>query len=190
MRILRMIVLLLFTLVACQQHTPNVKEIDMYNASGDKVGTAKLSSQPDGVKIKVKVEGLTPGFHGIHIHEYAKCEGPEFKTAGNHLNPEGKQHGLMNPKGSHLGDLPNIKAKDDGKVDTEVTVNGATIQEGKKSLLKGEGTSLIITEGQDDGMSQPAGDSGVRKICGEIKPKKDVDSEKKPTDPTELEDKE
>lgn len=31
-----------------------------------------------------------------------------------------------------------------------------------------DGTTLIITEQKDDGMSQPSGDSGARIACGEI----------------------
>src|SRR5699024_4489509 len=63
---------------------------------------------------------ISPGFHGVHIHEYAKCEGPDFKSSGNHLNPDGSQHGLMNPDGPHLGDLPNVEADSSGYVETEI----------------------------------------------------------------------
>src|SRR5699024_11971733 len=47
--------------------------------------------------------------------------------------------------------------------------------EGKKSILKEDGTSLIIHEGKDDGVTQPGGDAGPRIICGELKanPKND-----------------
>jgi superoxide dismutase, Cu-Zn family len=156
-------------LSACTtDETRSPLEITMYNADGDALGTATLSEQPDGVKIKLKLAGLTPGMHGIHIHEFPKCEGPDFTTAGNHLNPSSKLHGLMHPEGSHLGDMPNIEADPSGKVDAEVTVAEATLKDDKNSLLSGEGTSLIITEKQDDGMSQPAGNSGARIACGKI----------------------
>src|SRR5690625_2863834 len=181
---------LLFTigllfLFGCQANSETTREIEMYNGVGDMVGTATLTEHPDGVEIKLKVEGLSPGFHGIHIHELPKCEGPDFKSAGNHLNPDGKEHGLLHPKGPHLGDLPNIEADGSGQVDVELMVAEATLLEGKKSLLRDEGTSLIITEGQDDGMSQPSGNSGARLICGEIKRKAGDKSTESPTDPTE-----
>src|SRR5699024_2852081 len=99
-----------------------------------------FTEHPDGVNVKIKIEGLAPGFHGVHIHEYAKCEGPDFKSAGNHLNPEGKEHGLMHPDGAHLGDLPNVEADSSGLVEAELMLANATLLEGKKSILRGEGT--------------------------------------------------
>src|SRR5690625_7933522 len=80
------------------------KTIDMYNTYGDMVGTAKLSEDPDGVTIKLKLKGIEPGFHGVYIHEVAKCDGQDFKSAGNHFNQKVKLHGLLNPDGSHLED--------------------------------------------------------------------------------------
>lgn len=155
-------------LTACQQQVPTTKKVKLFNSSGDQTGSAELIEDGDGVKIKLKAEGLSPGLHGIHIHEHPKCNGTDFKSAGNHLNPDGKQHGPMNPKGSHLGDLPNIRADDEGKVSTELKVSGATLKENKKSLLMKDGTSIIITAGKDDGISQPSGNSGKRIMCGKI----------------------
>ncbi|HLS60745.1 MAG TPA: superoxide dismutase family protein, partial [Virgibacillus sp.] len=120
------IVVLLSLLAACNTSHQTAREIDMYNVSGDLVGTAVYTEQPEGVQLKIKVEGLSPGFHGVHIHEYAKCEGPDFKSAGNHLNPEGKEHGLMHPEGAHLGDLQNVEADSAGLVDVELTAADAT----------------------------------------------------------------
>lgn len=179
--------LILFS--ACSNEVSE-KKVDMYNSSGDMVGTATLSEQSDGVNIKLKLEGLSPGFHGIHVHEYPKCDGPDFISAGNHLNPEGKEHGLMHPEGAHLGDLPNIKADSDGLVTDELILSEATLSEGKKSLLQGDGTSLIITSEKDDGVSQPGGDSGSRIICGKIMSKKTAEEKgRAPTDPTQYNDK-
>ncbi|WP_404453837.1 superoxide dismutase family protein [Virgibacillus necropolis] len=178
-----MIVLFLTFLIGCQSDERTTLKVDMYNTAGDMVGTAKFKEQPEGVSIKLKVEGLTPGLHGIHVHEFPKCKGPDFKSSGNHFNPEGKEHGPMNPKGPHLGDLPNVEADSSGVVDVELMLAGATMLEGKKSLFKEEGKSLIIHSEMDDGVSQPSGESGERLICGEIKLKKD--SKESPTDPTE-----
>ena len=178
-------VILLSLLAACNSNSQTTRELDMYNVSGDMVGTAVYTEQPEGVQIEIKVEGLTPGFHGVHIHEYAKCEGPDFKSAGNHLNPEGKEHGLMHPEGAHLGDLQNIEADSAGMVDVELTAADATLLSGKKSLLPKEGSSLIIDEDPDDGLSQPSGNSGTRIICGELKKDEEESSLETPTDPTE-----
>lgn len=180
---------ILIVLSACMQTGNTTQKVDMYNTAGDLVGTATFNEAAEGVKIKVKVEGLSPGFHGIHIHEFPKCEGPDFKTAGNHFNPEGKEHGLMHPKGAHIGDLPNIEVDSTGTVEIELMAQGATLLEGKKSILQNEGTSLIIDQEQDDGVSQPSGNSGVREICGVLK-KDESKSKQSPTDPTEFNEKE
>ncbi|MEI3605467.1 superoxide dismutase family protein [Pseudogracilibacillus sp. SE30717A] len=186
-----MIIFSIFFLTACQftSQPKTAKTVDMYNKDGDMVGTAKLTEDPDGVKIALKVEGLTPGFHGVHVHEIAKCTAPDFKSAGNHFNPEKKKHGLLNPKGPHIGDLPNIEVDTNGKVDTELTIKDATLLNGKNSLIESGGTSLVITSEADDGMTQISGDSGERIICGEIKEKKGEVDKEKPSDPTDKKEK-
>lgn|SRR5690625_438685 len=176
---------LLLLLPACKSSNQTIQEIELYNVNADMVGTATFTEQPDGVNIKLKVEGLTPGFHGIHIHEFPKCEQPHFQSAGNHLNPERKEHGLMHPQGAHLGDLPNIEADSSGFVDEELMLAGATLLDGKESILQNDGTSLIITEEKDDGVSQPAGDSGGRIICGVLTETSNTDSKEPPSDPAE-----
>ncbi|CDQ39225.1 MULTISPECIES: superoxide dismutase family protein [Virgibacillus] len=184
------IVLILMT--ACQQEDPKSRKVEMYNASGDMVGTASFNEQSDGVNVKLKLEGLEPGFHGIHIHEYAKCEGPDFKSAGNHFNPTGAEHGLMHPEGSHLGDLPNIEADAGGLVDADLMLPQTTLLDGKNSLIKGDGTSIIVTQDEDDGMSQPGGNSGQRILCGKLTKSEAEDEDREgesPTDPTQYNDK-
>ena len=72
-----------------------------------------------------------------------------------------------------------------GKVNAEVILEGATLLDGKNSLLEDGGGALIITENPDDGLTQPGGNSGKRLICGELKKGVKKDGEK-PTDPTEI----
>ncbi len=44
-----------------------------------------------------------------------------------------------------------------------------TLKEGKTSLVKRmDGSSLVITEQGDDGMTEPSGNSGKRIACGVI----------------------
>jgi Cu-Zn family superoxide dismutase len=142
---------------------------DLVDGSGKKVGTADLLQTTKGVKLVVEVQGLTPGNHGIHIHETGKCDGPDFKTAGGHLNPEHKEHGMNNPKGMHAGDMPNLEVGSSGAgkfqyVDSLVTLeNGAP-----NSLFKDGGTSLVIHAKADDEKTNPAGAAGDRIACGVI----------------------
>lgn len=173
---------LLFT--GCNSQNRSMIKIELYNPDGDSLGTAKLSEQKEAVKIKLSLTGFEPGLHGIHIHEFPKCEGPDFISAGSHFNPDGKEHGAMITGGPHVGDMPNVEADEDGKVETEVTIQGATLLDGKKSLLRNEGTSIVIHEGKDDGMTQPAGNSGARVACGIIT-LEEAAKKNPPSDPTE-----
>lgn len=187
MRVLLLVSISVLFFTACQNSgSETMLTVNMHNADGDMVGTAALSEQEEGVQFKIKLEGLSPGFHAIHVHENAVCEGPDFESAGNHFNPEGLEHGLLHPEGSHLGDLPNIEADGSGNVDAELMLPKATLTDGKYSLLANEGTTLIVHEGQDDGMSQPGGDSGKRIICGEISRDDEGESSGEATDPTEF----
>lgn len=167
------IIILLTLLTACagKQNHPSTLEVELFNADGDPAGKAKLQEKADGVMIALDVTGLDSGWHGFHIHENGSCEGPDFKSAGGHYNPEDTEHGLLNPKGPHAGDLPNVEANADGKAKVDVLAPNVTLKEAKNSLLKEGGTTLIVNEKADDGYSQPAGDAGTRVLCGEIKTK-------------------
>ena len=50
----------------------------------------------------------------------------------------------------------------------ELVAPQVTLKDGKSSLLTKDGTSIVIHEEKDDGMSQPAGNAGERIACGEI----------------------
>jgi Cu-Zn family superoxide dismutase len=140
------------------------------NAQGTEVGSAKISSTADGVKIAVKVSQLTPGQHGIHIHTVGKCEGPAFASAGGHFNPTSAHHGVNNTQDPHphLGDLQNLTVASDGKGGTTFMVKGVTLGDGSNSLFHDGGTSLVIHAKADDLMSDPSGNSGDRVACGVI----------------------
>ena len=64
------------------------KEVKVYNADGDSIGTVKLKEQADGIEFTYDLSGLPPGEHGVHIHEMGICKAPNFKSAGNHLDPD------------------------------------------------------------------------------------------------------
>ncbi|QYR19435.1 superoxide dismutase family protein [Paenibacillus sp. sptzw28] len=143
--------------------------VKIVNSDGRAIGTAQLVQQTHGVHIYLQAEKLPPGTHGIHFHTIGKCETPDFKSAGEHFNPQGKQHGFHNPKGFHAGDLLNIQVGADGRVKAELVSQTVTLVKGKSnSLLKPGGTSLMIHEKADDYVTDPAGNSGSRIACGSI----------------------
>ena len=141
---------------------------DIRDANGKSIGTATLTEQKDGVKVKEKVSGLLPGRHGFHIHETGTCTPPDFKSAGGHFNPFKKHHGMENPAGKHAGDFPNLEVKEDGTAQATVIATGATLKKGPASLLKPGATAIVIHADPDDNMSDPAGNAGARIACGVI----------------------
>jgi superoxide dismutase, Cu-Zn family len=149
---------------------PKSAHADIKNAQGTKIGTAKITSTADGVKIALKVSQLTPGEHGIHIHTVGKCEAPAFTSAGGHFNPTGAHHGVNSAQDPHphAGDLANLNVGENGKASTDFTVSGVTLGDGANSLFHEGGTSLVIHAKPDDLKSDPAGNSGDRIACGVI----------------------
>ena len=140
------------------------------NAEGQVLGMAIFTQEAQGVRISVTVKGLSPGEHGIHIHSVGKCEPPDFLSAGPHLNPTNKKHGLTNPEGPHAGDLPNLVVGEDGSAVYEHITDRVTLTLGELSLFDEDGSALVIHAGPDDQMTDPAGNSGARVLCGVITP--------------------
>ena len=139
---------------------------DILNAQGQKIGAAQVRASDNGVRIDLEVSQLTPGLHGIHIHNVGKCEGPDFTTAGPHLNPTSKKHGKDNPQGPHAGDLLNLQVNAEGIGKASLLDSNATLGEGPNSLFHEGGTSLVIHADADDYKTDPAGNSGPRIACG------------------------
>jgi Cu-Zn family superoxide dismutase len=165
---LSLALLIAFVLPAMSFAADKPLTVELHNPQGEKIGVAKLSPAKDGVSVQLSVSHLSPGKHGIHFHEKGVCTGPDFKSAGGHLNPEHKEHGLENPKGPHAGDMPNIEVGPKGALKTHFVAHGVTLGEGPNSLRGPTGSALVIHAKADDQHSNPAGDAGDRVACGVV----------------------
>ncbi|HEX9309718.1 MAG TPA: superoxide dismutase family protein [Gemmatimonadaceae bacterium] len=144
----------------------------MYNVNGATIGTAQISQDQNGVvTVDIASISLPAGTHGIHFHEIGKCEGgtTAFSTAGGHYNPMGMEHGLQNPRGPHAGDNPNIVIPASGVGAVSFTSDRVSLTPGTRTLLDGDGSSLVVHANADDQITNPSGNSGARIACGVVR---------------------
>ena len=140
------------------------------NAAGERVGLATLNDSGGTLRLGLSAAQLSPGPHGLHIHVQGTCTPPDFASAGPHFNPEGREHGRLNPNGPHLGDLPNLVAGPDGSADTTFSVPAELAAPGPRSLLQPGGTAIVIHANADDERTDPSGGSGDRVACAVLEP--------------------
>lgn len=157
--------------------------VELRTAAGAAGGTVRLTSVPAGVRVQAQVRGLTPGFHGFHVHQTGTCEGsttPPFTSAGGHFAAVGTEHG------AHVGDLPPLHVGADGTARAELVTDAFSLSD----LSPEEGTrsrALIVHAGPDnlahipsryrsggftdaeagpDALTRATGDAGARTLCG------------------------
>jgi Cu-Zn family superoxide dismutase len=173
------LILLAAGLAACGGKTPGPggqplpspsATAELQNPDGKRVGVVTFTNADSGAFLAVSVSGLSPGEHGIHIHQTADCTPPAFTTAGPHLNPAMKQHGLESPEGPHAGDLPNLRVESDGSADTSFRISPDLLAGGDASILGPRGGAVVIHAKPDDQRTDPSGNSGDRVVCGVIRP--------------------
>ncbi|KAL6254179.1 hypothetical protein P5V15_014802 [Pogonomyrmex californicus] len=131
-------------------------------------GVVRFAETSEGCIIDGTIDGLSPGEHGIHIHECGDISNG-CDSVGGHFNPNNSPHGSPEDDLSnrHVGDLGNILTDTTGR---------ATFRKIDKFLKISDiiGRSLIVTKNPDDfgkgdnPESKINGNSGSRLACGII----------------------
>lgn len=125
-------------------------------------GVVVFTSVSGGVRVVADVQGLAPGAHGFHVHEFGDVTAADGTSAGGHFNPHGVAHALPDDK-RHVGDLGNLVA-DDGGIAHYDRVDPNLAFAGGNSIL---GRGLVVHAKTDDG-GQPTGNAGARVAVGVI----------------------
>jgi len=150
------------------------------DASGADIGWARFEPDGDAVHVKVRAYGLSPGFHGFHVHTLGVCDGAVgFTSAGGHYNPAG----AAATHAHHAGDMPSLLVKQDGTAELDFRTDAFTVDQ----LLDADGSAVIVHAGPDnfgnipgrylsgallipgpDATTLATGDAGARAACGVV----------------------
>lgn len=162
----------------------DLRPVVIRDARGVVVGRLAILREGRGAaRVSVVVKGLTPGFHGFHIHTTGVCD-PQavdpatgqvspFFTAGGHFDLGGGTHA------GHAGDLPPLLTGQDGSGTASVVTDRFRLRE----LTDADGSAVIIHALPDnlaniptryapngpDETTHKTGDAGGRTACGVIK---------------------
>jgi superoxide dismutase, Cu-Zn family len=146
-------------------------EVPITGQAGAPIGKLTIRGSANATVFRVAIDpgGLTPGWHGIHVHAVGDCSDVgQFRLAKGHVNHLAKKHGLLNAEGPDEGDLPNIYAGPDGSVNAELSSHVIRLL-GQTGLRDADGSAVVIQANEDDHTSQPIGNAGARVACAAIR---------------------
>ena len=136
---------------------------------GEITGAVNLEqASGQATKISGKVEGLEPGEHGFHIHEFGDLS-DGCDSAGGHYNPDNVDHGDLD--NGHVGDLGNITADKNGIAQFSLVAERVELS-GDRSVV---GRAIVVHKDEDDlgkggdDESLKTGNAGERAGCGVIR---------------------
>ena len=173
------------------QQQPAAKSVttQLKAPDGTQVATAKFDFSNGYATITIATTGggLTPGFHGVHIHKTGKCEpnsmAPTGGAPGDFLSAGGHFQAAGHSGEPASGDLTSLEVRKDGVGMLVTTTDAFTLDD----LMTGEKTAIIIHAGADnfgniprdrynqtngtpgpDETTMSTGDAGKRVACGVI----------------------
>ena len=136
---------------------------------GEKIGYVTLQNHRLGLMLSPEVYGLSPGFHGFHVHEFGflgslQKDGEWIAggQAGQHFDPGATGVHLGPYRPGHKGDLPRLLVDADGVARTPVVAPRLRLSEVKDR-------ALIIHSGGDNYSDYPVANGGGKsRIAGGI----------------------
>ena len=112
---------------------------ELKDAAGKDIGTATFTQVGTHLMLTVEAKGLTPGFHGLHVHQVGKCEG-DFASAGGHYQAPGH---TTEPAS---GDLTSLAVLSDGTATLTTNTDQLTLDD----LRADGGRAIIVHAGEDN----------------------------------------
>src|SRR5207248_139911 len=123
---------------------PTVARAQLVGVDGQPAGTVPLTTVGDHLRVEVAATGLSPGFHGLHIHAKGVCDRgtmpPYFTSTGGHLGSDATPHA------GHAGDLPSLFARADGVARARYLTQRVTLAE----ILDADGSAVVVHAGRDN----------------------------------------
>lgn len=146
-----------------------LRKINKTGSEGGVVGWINFTELAGQLTITIQLAGVTgvnATAHGIHVHANGDCGGDGTTAgskAGGHFNPDNTTHG------AHAGDLGNITTDQNGRGTRTVLPAELeaplTLSSGTYGIM---GRTIVMHANPDDGVTNPAGNSGARVLCGVI----------------------
>jgi len=126
----------------------NIKGFDNENIHG-LIGFYEKSHE-HGVLIMGELTGLEPNeIYAMHIHEIGSCESP--KAPGEHFDPV-KDKAAEHNHGHAAGDLPNVKAGDNGNAAVNYTAKELRTDDSNLSVID---RSIVIHKTKNGKPTEP-----------------------------------
>ncbi len=161
--------------VTAQKSPSDVESVTatLRDAAGAEVANVEFRKSPrSAVFVNLSARGLTPGYHGFHVHAVGRCDAPDFMTATGHLKNPGEDHG------NHKGDFPPLLVRKDGTTSARFQTDRFAFD----SIKDADGSAVMIHADPDnlgniptprydpdpDQTTRDTGDSGKRVACGVI----------------------